>query len=333
MEGIVIHQHKVVYWQVPKAACTAVKGHFCNVLGLNIDEKDIHSASNFEWTSVPVKDYFNFALVRNPFSRLYSLWCNKVTPEIDEFVFPKGGRVRQGMSFADFVRIVLKIPHNRANAHYALQSSLIPEGVQAIRIEECGGLLRGLLPLRNYTGAGEHWKGAYTPELIKPVYQYYKRDFIQFRYRAVPWSTILIDCDGVLTDGTLTITHDGEKLFKKFNTRDVRAIRELIFNGFHVVIVSADDWPGVFHFADKVGAEVLISKDKKENGFTDYIAIGDDAWDAPMLEKAALAFAPADADPSVFQCRKHVNKLQTPGGRGVMAEVVRVLIGEEHHES
>jgi len=128
----------------------------------------------------------------------------------------------------------------------------------------------------------------------------------------------------VLTDGRLTIDHRGEKLFKQFHSRDVRAIRELVFSGYAVVIITADDWPGIYAFADKVGAEVLVLRDKHELQLRDYIAVGDDAWDVPMLQHARLAFAPSDADPSVLAL-PNVTRLQTAGGRGVIAELVARL--------
>lgn len=137
--------------------------------------------------------------------------------------------------------------------------------------------------------------------------------------------SVLIDCDGVLTDGALTMDHLGEKMFKRFHTRDVRAIRELIFNGFEVVIVSADDWTGIYHFADKVGAEVYICRDKGKIPFDNFIAIGDDAWDIPMLKAARRAFATFDADPSV-KILPGITRLGTPGGQGVIAELVTYLL-------
>jgi len=136
---------------------------------------------------------------------------------------------------------------------------------------------------------------------------------------------ILIDCDGVLTDGRLTIDHAGEKMFKQFHTRDVRAIRELIFNGYEVVIVSADDWPGVKHFADKVGAEVCFTRDKNCLPYEKYIAVGDDAWDIPMLKKAAEAFSPADCAAEVAWIPE-ITILDVKGGAGVIAELVRRLL-------
>jgi 3-deoxy-D-manno-octulosonate 8-phosphate phosphatase KdsC-like HAD superfamily phosphatase len=135
---------------------------------------------------------------------------------------------------------------------------------------------------------------------------------------------ILIDCDGVLTDGTLTIDSRGEKLFKRFHTRDVRAIRELVANGFEVTIVSADDWGGTEHFAEKVGAEFSCLRDKGQWP-RDYIAVGDDSWDVPLLKGAVEAFCPHDADLSVKRV-KGIHVIPVCGGRGVMAEVARRLL-------
>jgi 3-deoxy-D-manno-octulosonate 8-phosphate phosphatase KdsC-like HAD superfamily phosphatase len=137
---------------------------------------------------------------------------------------------------------------------------------------------------------------------------------------------LLIDCDGVLTDGALTIDRHGEKMFKRFHTRDVRAIRELVYNGWEVVIVTADDWPGVSHFAEKVGVDVFVTNRKGELPFTDYVAVGDDAWDVPMLEQADRAFCPCTADRSV-RAVDGIEMLEARGGQGVVAELARRLLG------
>lgn len=55
-------------------------------------------------------------------------------------------------------------------------------------------------------------------------------------------SNILIDFDGCLTTGKLTITSDGKELPKKeVHTNGLGAIRELVAKGYHVVIVTASN--------------------------------------------------------------------------------------------
>lgn len=138
---------------------------------------------------------------------------------------------------------------------------------------------------------------------------------------------ICIDFHGVLTDGKLNVSHDGKTFFESCHTRDVRAIRELVASGHEVYIVTASMNPIVQAFAEKVGVVVIQARDKSEMPAIfkkSYIAIGDDAWDVPMLEKAVHAFCPADADPCV-KSLPHIRILNSKGGQGVIAELVPLL--------
>jgi len=138
---------------------------------------------------------------------------------------------------------------------------------------------------------------------------------------------VVIDCDGVLTDGKLTINSSGTKLLKQFHTRDVRAIRELVSSGVEVYIVTADDWEGTAHFAKKVGAEYVYMRDKSKVpemlANRPYICVGDDAWDIPMITAAKISFCPANADTLVKTFCHMV--LETKGGEGVIAELLHAL--------
>jgi 3-deoxy-D-manno-octulosonate 8-phosphate phosphatase (KDO 8-P phosphatase) len=139
---------------------------------------------------------------------------------------------------------------------------------------------------------------------------------------------VLIDCDGVLTDGKLYMSADGSKMFKAFHTRDVRAIREFVARGFEVIIITADDWPGVQHFAAKVGAELCVMREKSPLSPVfagQYIAIGDDAWDAPMLKGAAMAFAPRGAHVSLTTL-PGVTVVDCGSGEGVVSAVLDLLL-------
>lgn len=135
--------------------------------------------------------------------------------------------------------------------------------------------------------------------------------------------TILLDIDGVLTDGKINITQDGEKLFKSFHSRDVAAIRELVLNGYRVILVTADDHESGKYFADKVGAEYKVERDKKKLGAC-LIAVGDSAWDIPMLKNAKYAFTPADCYSKKY-ANWGIQALDTVGGCGVVAELVEFM--------
>lgn len=142
---------------------------------------------------------------------------------------------------------------------------------------------------------------------------------------------IAIDVDGVLTDGKLHIDHTGEKLFKSFHTRDIRSIRELVAKGYEVYLVSADDSNFGKVFAEKVGAVFIYLRDKSKAAEAigvPYIAVGDDAWDVPMLKAAVAAYCPIDADWSVLNIVPDKNVIPVPGGRGVIASLLLMLEGK-----
>jgi 3-deoxy-D-manno-octulosonate 8-phosphate phosphatase (KDO 8-P phosphatase) len=138
--------------------------------------------------------------------------------------------------------------------------------------------------------------------------------------------TLVLDIDGVLTNGKQYITSDGKKLFKAFHSRDVAAIREFIFNGWRVILVTADNDPTGQHWADKVGAEFLVMRDKSKIDIkVPFVAVGDDAWDIPMLNLAEAAFCPADASYQIAMIQG-INILKTKGGQGVVSELVNLLL-------
>ena len=142
-------------------------------------------------------------------------------------------------------------------------------------------------------------------------------------------NVIVCDCDGVLTDGKLNMDHTGSKMFKTFHSRDIRAIRELVANGYEFYIVSADDWPGGKAFADKVGAVFVYLRDKSKIkdhiGHRPFIAIGDDVWDVPMMKQASIAFCPYDAIPFSATLSGYTH-LETKGGQGVIAELLSHIL-------
>lgn len=144
--------------------------------------------------------------------------------------------------------------------------------------------------------------------------------------------TLILDLDGVLTDGKQYIASDGSKLFKAFHSRDIRAIRELVAAGIEVIVLSADDWQGGIYWCSQVGINHFVVRNKLEwlneqRYFQrDVAIIGDDSWDIPLLNSTQYAFAPSDASPSVFENCPHVKRLNVAGGQGVVAEFVRVLL-------
>jgi 3-deoxy-D-manno-octulosonate 8-phosphate phosphatase (KDO 8-P phosphatase) len=141
---------------------------------------------------------------------------------------------------------------------------------------------------------------------------------------------LLVDLDGVLTDGKVFVTSSGEK-FKAFHSRDNRAIQELISNGWKIIVVTASSWPGALNYCRNLKVELQINRDKTKIkeiiGEQPYYAVGDDSWDINMLKNAVRSFCPCDADSSVLSI-PGIHVLETKGGHGVMAELAKILIKE-----
>lgn len=155
------------------------------------------------------------------------------------------------------------------------------------------------------------------------------------RLRAASLRWILADVDGVMTDGRLRYTADGETL-KIFHVRDGLAIKLAQRAGLKVGVLSGRGGPPLEARAREIGLdEVMIQRDDKGTAFQEFLDrhgvrskhvayIGDDLVDLPALSRCGLSFAPADAAPQVLErvdCR-----LTTAGGAGALREMVEWIL-------
>ncbi|MEE4270686.1 MAG: HAD hydrolase family protein [Thermoanaerobaculales bacterium] len=157
------------------------------------------------------------------------------------------------------------------------------------------------------------------------------------RAKLEPVRLLILDVDGVLTDGTLFYSSDGEVL-KNFNARDGLGIRLLLDNGFEVAVITGRSSEAVAVRCADLGLRrelvFLGSRDKDADldallhrlGLSDhqFAAIGDDLPDLPMLGRAGFAFCPGDAAPEVAAVCDHVTG--KAGGRGAVREAAEILL-------
>ena len=146
---------------------------------------------------------------------------------------------------------------------------------------------------------------------------------------------LLLDVDGVLTDGGLYFGAEGE-LFKRFNTLDGHGLKMLQRAGITPAVVTGRGSAalrarlaalGIVHarydIDDKApAAEAILA----ELGLHwDQAAVMGDDWpDLPMMLSAALACAPANAHPEVRSRAHFVTRLG--GGAGAVREVCDLLL-------
>lgn len=146
---------------------------------------------------------------------------------------------------------------------------------------------------------------------------------------------LILDVDGVLTDGRLYYTEEGESI-KAFHVRDGLGIKLLRKHGVEVAVVSGRDSRalrrrfteiGIAHFhlaaEDKHSAcETLMTELGAEPEQTAFI--GDDLPDLAAFRACGFGFAPADAVPAVRAAATHV--LATAGGAGAVREAAEQIL-------
>jgi 3-deoxy-D-manno-octulosonate 8-phosphate phosphatase (KDO 8-P phosphatase) len=153
--------------------------------------------------------------------------------------------------------------------------------------------------------------------------------------RCAPIELLLVDVDGVLTDGVIAIDDLGVET-KHFYVRDGSAIRLWRKAGKRAAILSGRSAPVVDRRAAELGiAPVIQGVAEKGAPFRALIQelgldarqvcyVGDDLADLPVLRAVGLAACPADAADEVRQVAHLVAR--SAGGRGAVREVVEVLL-------
>lgn len=146
---------------------------------------------------------------------------------------------------------------------------------------------------------------------------------------------LLLDCDGVLTDGRLYYGPEGEVL-KVFHVRDGQGLVNWHSSGFRSGIISGRNSPSVKVRARELGIEfVFQGRKEKVSALRDLVSIsgvendeiayvGDDSPDADVFPFVGFAAAVADAHPSARDKAHFVTKAN--GGFGAVREVIDLLL-------
>lgn len=146
---------------------------------------------------------------------------------------------------------------------------------------------------------------------------------------------LVLDVDGVLTDGRIVFADDGTEI-KAFHVRDGAAIRFWIDAGKQVAIISGRNSPivskraaelGITRIVQGIGAKLpALRKLCIEAGLRpeQVCVVGDDLPDWPLLRNCGLGIAVADACPELLAAAHWVTALR--GGCGAVREVIERLM-------
>jgi len=146
---------------------------------------------------------------------------------------------------------------------------------------------------------------------------------------------VILDVDGVLTDGSLFIGDDGQE-YKAFNSKDGHGIRMLQHCGVQTAIITGRSSEVVKYRAKDLDIDIVMQghRDKrpafvelmKKTGLSaEVIAyVGDDVVDLSVMTQVGLAIAVNDAHPMV---KRHAHwTTGARGGQGAVREVCEFLI-------
>lgn len=162
-----------------------------------------------------------------------------------------------------------------------------------------------------------------------------KRLPARVKKKAAKIRLMLLDVDGVLTDGGIIIDSRGGET-KRFDVRDGQGIALLIRAGITVGFVSGRSSNLVRHRAKELGVRIVYQgvqdkadaykEIKKKTGFRDeQIAyLGDDIADLPIMRRVGLAMTVRDSWPGLKPRVDYVT--QARGGRGAVREVSELLL-------
>jgi 3-deoxy-D-manno-octulosonate 8-phosphate phosphatase (KDO 8-P phosphatase) len=160
-------------------------------------------------------------------------------------------------------------------------------------------------------------------------------DLASIERRASRIKLLLMDCDGVLTDGRLWLTNDGDEQ-KSFNTHDGLGLSLLHRAGLKSGIITGRSSRAVARRAQELGVEFVCqgNPDKtaafeqllREAGLdeNDVAFVGDDLPDIPIMNRAELAVAVADAVEETRLVAHYVTRAK--GGRGAVREVIEIIL-------
>ena len=146
---------------------------------------------------------------------------------------------------------------------------------------------------------------------------------------------LVLDVDGVLTEGHVTMTDSGDEI-KNFNARDGHGIKMLQRAGIEVAILTGRKSKVVAHRAADLGIQYLIQGSlRKADGLKDLCAqagispedcayMGDDVIDLPAMNQCRLKTSPINAHQSVLNKVMWISAYQ--GGAGAVRQLCEGLI-------
>lgn len=196
-----IPSHNFLFLNFPKNACSSIRVWIIRNLLNNHSPlpDDIHKIK------LPMPSSLNnlssiknsFCVVRNPYTRLYSCWKNKIYDKNAYYLksFKQNQKINlEGVSFDRFVDIIHRLPRNTDEVHYAIQSYILKDIKNILRFEnlqeEFSSFVKGSDELKMFDPTLGFVNKSLTnsnkveikKETREKIYEIYEEDFLNFGY-------------------------------------------------------------------------------------------------------------------------------------------------------
>jgi len=155
------------------------------------------------------------------------------------------------------------------------------------------------------------------------------------RQRLLPLKGLIMDVDGVLTDGQIIINDRGEES-KHFHVRDGHGVKLLKRSGFQLALLTGRQSLVVEHRARELGINTIFQQVHDKIAAYEQIKsifalrdeqlcyVGDDLVDIPVLKKAGFAVTVADGIPELDP---YIHwRSRYPGGGGAIRELCELIL-------
>lgn len=151
----------------------------------------------------------------------------------------------------------------------------------------------------------------------------------------LPVTTVILDMDGVLTDGSLLITPDGEWV-RKMNIKDGYILQLAVKKGYRVIVITGSSSTPVEKRLNRLGINMVYQnvKDKMmllktlmaEHSFSsdETLYMGDDIPDLDVMKICGLSCCPADSSRDILAIADYISPVK--GGEGCVRDVLEKLM-------
>ena len=147
---------------------------------------------------------------------------------------------------------------------------------------------------------------------------------------------LILDVDGVLTDGKIIYNNKGEES-KNFHVRDGSSIKLLLKSGIDIAILSGRNSQSVERRARELGiTKIVLGAESKLSGFQklrkkgfasqEILAIGDDLADLELFGHPSISLSATVEDAADFIKTKVDFVTEKAGGNGIMFEIAQLIL-------